>query len=132
MRITDTVIQSYMCVSSILDVPPVHDVPEIPGLDDFTVYLIMAGSVADRSDRLLHRLLSDSTFLDFHIFSRCFMQDVVSPRWNQNGETRFGGTGIYTWYELILGTFLGCAVLASIVRIPRNDFVIQNHLKQIL
>eukprot|EP00434_Breviolum_minutum_P011506 symbB.v1.2.010144.t1/scaffold660.1/size175713/1 len=25
------------------------------------------------------------------------------------------GTGIYTWYELILGTFLGCAVLASIV-----------------
>lgn len=26
--------------------PPVHDVPEIPGLDDFTVYLIMAGSFA--------------------------------------------------------------------------------------
>ncbi|CAL1151577.1 unnamed protein product [Cladocopium goreaui] len=25
------------------------------------------------------------------------------------------GSGIYTWYELILGTFLGCAVLASIV-----------------
>ena len=40
-------IQSYnMCVSSILDVPPVHDVLEIPGLDDFTVYLIMAGSFA--------------------------------------------------------------------------------------
>ncbi|CAK9053902.1 ANK_REP_REGION domain-containing protein, partial [Durusdinium trenchii] len=24
-------------------------------------------------------------------------------------------SGIYTWYELILGTFLGCIVLASIV-----------------
>merc|ERR1712032_897167 len=25
------------------------------------------------------------------------------------------GTGVYTWYELILGTMLGCLALASIV-----------------
>ena len=73
VRITDrTHTCSYMCVSSILDVPPV---PEIPGLDDFTVYLIMAGSVA-HVDQIVcvHRLLADWTTFhkSFWDFSRIF------------------------------------------------------------
>eukprot|EP00435_Cladocopium_sp_Y103_P011341 s25_g2.t4 len=41
------------------------------------------------------------------------------------------GSGIYTWYELILGTFLGCAVLASIVLLMTESSSLSHVLSSI-
>ena len=41
------------------------------------------------------------------------------------------GTGIYSWYELIFGTFLGCIVLASIVLLMTESASLSHVLSSI-
>eukprot|EP00756_Hemistasia_phaeocysticola_P051094 Hpha_TRINITY_DN26274_c0_g1::TRINITY_DN26274_c0_g1_i2::g.184825::m.184825 len=42
-----------------------------------------------------------------------------------------GGSGVYTWYELILGTLVGCIVLASLVALLTESAAIASILERI-